>query len=195
MSRSNKNENRKASFLSALASVCLFSLIALIVACGDLQKQEPSPYFAEPVPPARQELRWSNGKLPRSFDPALAESPPESDVVRAVYRGLASIDPKTLTAVPAVAERWSTSDNKTWTFLIRKDAKWTNGKNVTAQDFVRSWNRLLFLGDKAAHPDLLNIFAKNKAVSEEKPAQREPGASASPEKTQSPIQAASPLAS
>ena len=168
----------------------------LLASCGNIERTQPNTYYAEPVPPAKQELRWSNGKLPRSFDPALAESPPESDVVRAIYRGLASVDPKTLAAVPALAEKWSTDDNKTWTFQIRKDARWTNGKSVTAQDFVRSWNRLLSLGDKAAHPDLLKIFAKIKTVNEEKPARAGAEASPSPASVeQTPSPTASPAVS
>jgi len=30
-----------------------------------------------------------------------------------------------------------------WTFYIRKDAKWSDGKDVTANDFVYSWRRLV----------------------------------------------------
>ncbi|HEY2867003.1 MAG TPA: ABC transporter substrate-binding protein, partial [Pyrinomonadaceae bacterium] len=195
MSISGKNCFWRARLIGV--RVAVWALASLLLAsCSNLKSTEPQPYFAEPVPPAKQELRWSNGKLPRSFDPAFAESPPESDVVRAIYRGLASIDPKTLTAVPAVAEKWSTSDNKTWTFQIRKDAKWTNGKSVTAQDFVRSWNRLLALGERTAHLDLLKIFAKIKTVAEEKPAQRQPEITPSPEvPPTSPSPAASPSGS
>lgn len=32
-------------------------------------------------------------------------------------------------------------DGKTWTFNLRKGAKWANGDEVTAQDFVYSWRR------------------------------------------------------
>jgi oligopeptide transport system substrate-binding protein len=33
------------------------------------------------------------------------------------------------------------ADGKTWTFTIRKNAKWSNGDAITAQDFVYSWRR------------------------------------------------------
>jgi oligopeptide transport system substrate-binding protein len=154
--------------LSVLVSLAAF----LFASCGTIERPSTSPYFADAAPPAKQELRWSNGKLPKSFDPAFAESPPETDVVRAIYQGLAIIDPKTLAPAPAVAEKWSTVEDKTWTFQLRKDAKWTNGKPVTAQDFVRSWNRLALLGDTVAHSDLLKNFARQKPQTE-KPAGRE----------------------
>lgn len=44
--------------------------------------------------------------------------------------------------IPAVAESWSTKDNKTWLFKIRKTAKWASGNPVTAHDFVHSWQLL-----------------------------------------------------
>lgn len=43
--------------------------------------------------------------------------------------------------IPGVAESWSTDDNQTFTFKIRKDAKWSNGDPVTAQDFEYSFKR------------------------------------------------------
>ena len=168
--------------MRVLSVICVFAFVFFFAACEHLEKPAPSPYFADPVPPAKQELHWSNGKLPKSFDPALAESPPETDIVRSIYRGVATLDPKTLTAVPAVAEKWSTSDDRIWMFQIRKDAKWTNGKNVTAADFVRSWNRLVSLGEKASHPELLKNFARVKATVEG-PAKLEPSPLPRPEKT------------
>src|SRR4051812_42475741 len=131
MFRSINSDRPTLRLRGACRLVCIISAAMFLAACGDLEKQTPSPYYAEPVPPAKQELRWSNGKLPRSFDPALSEAPPETDAVRAIYRGLAAIDPKTLTAIPAVAEKWTTSDNRIWTFQLRNDARWTNGKPVT----------------------------------------------------------------
>jgi ABC-type oligopeptide transport system substrate-binding subunit len=150
--------SRRVSLICALAAVICFT------GCSTIEKPVSSPYFAEVVtPPAKKEFRWSNGKLPKSFDPAFAAAPPETDVVRAIYEGLTAADPKTLEAAPAVAEKWSVSeDGKTWRFQIRKDAVWCNGEPVKASDFVFSWNRLYELGGKAAHPELLKNFAKIK---------------------------------
>lgn len=94
--------------------------------------------------------------MPKSFDPALASASPETDIVRAIYEGLTDVDSKSLAPVPAIAAKWSASaDYKTWTFQLRQDAKWSNGENVTARDFVKSWKRLIELGDKVGQRDLL----------------------------------------
>jgi oligopeptide transport system substrate-binding protein len=86
----------------------------------------------------------------------MAATPPETDLVRAVFEGLTELNAATLEAVPAAAESWTSSEGfRTWTFTIRADARWSNGRPVTSEDFVRSWKRLGDLGDKIAHPDLL----------------------------------------
>ncbi len=137
--------------------VFLFFCFSLFTACGELEKTEPPHFYAETAPPPKKEFRWSNGKMPKSFDPALSSAPPETDVVRAVYEGLTDTNPKTLEIIPSVAVDWTSSDdNKIWTFKLRRDAKWSNGEQVTANDFVRSWMRLREMGDKVAHYKLLN---------------------------------------
>jgi oligopeptide transport system substrate-binding protein len=136
-------------------SLCLCGLFFL-ASCNELEKPKTEPFYAQTAPPPKQEFRWSNGRMPKAFDPALASAPPESDIVRALYEGLTDTDPKTLETVPAVAARWSAGEDfKTWTFYLRKDAKWSNGESVTARDFVRSWLRLASLGEKVAQRKLL----------------------------------------
>ncbi|NOT46332.1 MAG: hypothetical protein HOP17_01090, partial [Acidobacteria bacterium] len=142
----------RAAITFSIAAIAILSL-----SCTQLEKPEPQPFFAETSPPKIQEFRWSNGKLPKSFDPALASAPPETDVVRALYEGLTETDPATLQEVAGVAESWSSTDDfKTWTFKLRKSAKWSNGKQVTANEFVRAWKRLVQLGDRTAHRNLLS---------------------------------------
>lgn len=94
--------------------------------------------------------------MPKSFDPAKAAAPPETDIVRAVFDGLTDTDQKTLRTIPAIARDWKSSDDgKTWTFYLRKDAKWSNGETVKAQDFASSWKRLAEMGEQVSHHELL----------------------------------------
>lgn len=143
----------------AISSGCVTTLLALftllISGCSELQRPTAESFYAVTMPPPRQEFRWSNGKLPKTLDPARAAAAPETDIVRAAYEGLTDLDSRTLKEVPAAAEKWeSTPDHRTWTFKIRKDARWSNGERLTAQDFVRSWKRLVDLGEKAANGHL-----------------------------------------
>lgn len=147
----------------------LISSAIFFSACSELQRPKVEPFYAKTVPPPKQELRWSNGKMPKSLDPAHASAAPETDLIRAVYEGLTDIDSQTLREVPGVAERWeSSADLRTWTFHFRKDARWSNGDRVTAADFVRSWRRLANLNEISASSNLFqNIVGMHKKRSDD----------------------------
>jgi ABC-type oligopeptide transport system substrate-binding subunit len=135
-------------------------LLLFLGACSNIEKPKPQPFYAETAPPQKKEFRWSNGKLPKSFDPAFAAAPPETDVVRAIYEGLTDTNARTLKTVPAIAVDWSTSDDyRTWIFKLRRDAKWSNGERINAADFVRSWTRLAALGERIPNFQLLSNIA------------------------------------
>jgi ABC-type oligopeptide transport system substrate-binding subunit len=79
----------------------------------------------------------------QTLDPGIARGVPEHRVQIGLYEGLLNYDPKTSRPVPGVAKRWDISDDGTvYTFYLR-DAKWSDGKPVTAHDFVYAWKRVL----------------------------------------------------
>lgn len=148
-----------------IVALILCSLLIVDAGCF-LRGVSSSAYYGRVVVPRAQEFRWSDGGLPQVFDPAFAAAPPDTDAVRALFEGLTDYDPQSLQPVPAVATRWeSTDDSRVWTFYLRSDARWSTGVPVTAQDFVRSWQRTLKLGEQAPHTELLsNIVGARPAV-------------------------------
>ncbi len=134
-----------------------------LAVCGSLvfggcfRGEKGERFYGRVSTPPAQEFRWSDGGLPKVFDPARAAAPPDTDAVRALYEGLTDYEPGTLRPVPAVASRWESAEGgRGWTFHLREGARWTNGDPVTAQDFVRSWQRTLRLGERAPHAALLS---------------------------------------
>lgn len=90
------------------------------------------------------DLVFANGTEPETLDPAIITGVPESRLIRALYEGLTTQDPATLAIKPGVAESWEVSpDGLTYTFHLRKDAKWSNGDPVTAEDFDFAYRRAL----------------------------------------------------
>jgi oligopeptide transport system substrate-binding protein len=87
-----------------------------------------------------QELVRGNGSEPASLDPHKTEGVPESNVIREILEGLVNQDGNG-NLVPGVAESWESSDNKTYIFHLRHNAKWSNGDPLTAHDFVYSFRR------------------------------------------------------
>lgn len=72
-----------------------------------------------------------------------------------LMEGLVAVGPK-FTPVPALAQKWSVSkDTKSYTFFLRKDAKWSDGEPLKALDFVNSWKRLLSADTKARYASIL----------------------------------------
>ncbi|MBD2797095.1 oligopeptide ABC transporter substrate-binding protein OppA [Xenorhabdus sp. 18] len=89
----------------------------------------------------KQEVTVNNGVEVTSLDPHKVEGAPETIIIRNLLEGLVTTGPNGET-VPGVAERWENEGDKVWTFYLRNNAKWSDGKPVTAQDFVYSWRRL-----------------------------------------------------
>ncbi|WP_367296204.1 peptide ABC transporter substrate-binding protein [Levilactobacillus yonginensis] len=58
---------------------------------------------------------------------------------------------------PGLADKVQESkDQKTWTFHIRDNAKWSNGDKITAQDFVYSWRRTLTPATKSSYTNMFS---------------------------------------
>src|SRR4051812_13547874 len=143
------------------------AVVSALVLSGCLRQQEGEQFYGKVYVPTAQEFRWSDGGLPKVFDPARAAAPPDTDVVRALFDGLTDYEPGTLRPVAAVASRWEQSEGgRVWTFQLRPDAQWSNGDAVTAQDFVRSWTRTLRLGERAPHSKLLSNIEGAQAIAQ-----------------------------
>ena len=116
----------------------LFSLLlAIALGCG-----KPPSNIESGV--RDQVLHLGNGAEPQSLDPHLATSVGAHHIMSSLLEGLMTENPKTLEPEPGVAESWVISeDRETYTFTLRKDAKWSNGDQVKAGDFVYSYRRIL----------------------------------------------------
>ncbi len=92
---------------------------------------------------SQQVLDRQIGASPRTLDPSLATDVASQHVLDDLFEGLVTLN-EAGDIVPGVAARWQRSaDGLTWTFHLRDDARWSNGKPVTAQDFLYAWKRIL----------------------------------------------------
>jgi oligopeptide transport system substrate-binding protein len=117
------------------------------------------------VPPgtplaARQELVRNNGAEPESLDPQLIESTNAFNILIDLFEGLTALDNHSK-VVPGAAESWKQVDPTTWVFKLRRNATWSNGEPVTAQDFVYGWHRLVDPKNAAALASSLGAYVLN----------------------------------
>ncbi len=137
----------KHKFLKYTEIFTLFFLTSLLFADPQIELPDWEKAY---VPKSKnwqakeQHFIFNNGTDPESLDPALVTGVPESRLVAELFEGLVNLDPKTLEPRPGVAYRWEISPNGlTYKFHLRKNAKWSDGSELTAHDFYESWKRVL----------------------------------------------------
>lgn len=90
---------------------------------------------------AQNVLNRGNGSEPDSLNIHLAEGLNSHNVLRDLYEGLMTLD---VHGKPIYGTAISHSvNNNVWTFKLRKGAKWSDGSDVVAQDFVRGWRKAI----------------------------------------------------
>ncbi len=166
--------------IALLGAVCvgIGALAFLTGQTSTTTQQQPAPpapgkTAAAPSQPGARVgnvLRLSGGGDPPTLDPALAGDAESAVYVVEIFSGLVTLD-QNLKVVPDIAEKWDVSDDrKTFTFTIRKDVKFHDGRPVTAQDFKYSIERAAnpatasstadtYIGDIVGVKDKLNRAA------------------------------------
>lgn len=116
------------------------------------------------LPPA--DFTFTNGDQIKTLDPSTSTGQPEGRIINGLFEGLLRSLPAQgadaaenlrknmpLQLSPGAAELPEISeDGKTYTFKIRPGVKWSNGRQMTAHDFVFSWQRML-------HPETTSEYA------------------------------------
>ena len=107
------------------------------------------------------------GPSPETIDPALNSAVDGANMIIHAFEGLLKFD-KDNNVVPGVAESYEVSDDGlTWTFKLRDGLKWSDGSDLTAEDFVYSWKRIADPNTAAPYGyDLLNYIKGYDAASE-----------------------------
>jgi peptide/nickel transport system substrate-binding protein/oligopeptide transport system substrate-binding protein len=143
-------------FLFRLLCLLLF-VLAVVPMLPPLATQGTHPASAETLPTPRPPTRPSEAEPPQpggTYRRALVHNPATLDpatlsdiygrtIAQQIYDGLVQFD-EALAIRPAIASSWKSSrDGLVWTFNLRRGVKFHNGREVTADDFVYSFTRIL----------------------------------------------------
>jgi oligopeptide transport system substrate-binding protein len=151
---------RSKGLLSLIALVLVLSTV--LAACGGNNGGNASPTNApatndggnnsasndgaaegEEVLAADQNIKINLTSEPPTFDPQQAQDSTSNAVLKLMYEGLTRVNDETGQPVEGMATDWEISpDGLVYTFNLR-DAQWSNGDPVTANDFVFAWQRVL----------------------------------------------------
>ncbi|MCC6613664.1 MAG: hypothetical protein IT320_09320 [Anaerolineae bacterium] len=114
--------------------IALGCLIMLMVGSGYAQDMEPTMG-------GTLRAAWQSGW--ETLDPHVATSEATNQVLNNVMDTLTFFD-DTMNLIPWLAESWEQSeDGLTWTFHLRQDVMFSNGRGMMADDIVWSLNRLI----------------------------------------------------
>lgn len=81
---------------------------------------------------------------PVTMDPGVSYGDAELAIFTNIFEGLTGIDQATGEVVPRIAESWvANEDASEFTFTLRPAVTWSDGKPITSEDFVYSWQRVL----------------------------------------------------
>ena len=119
------------------AAILLALTAALLTGCGD-GRSSAERAAAEGI------LLIGNNQEPLSIDPHKATAVADGKIISALLEGLVRPDAEDETRIhPGMAESWEhNADASEWTFHLR-EARWSDGTPVTAQDFAYAYQRLL----------------------------------------------------
>jgi microcin C transport system substrate-binding protein len=131
----------------ALSSVIIFLSVCIAFA----EQQVPSRAWQDtPNPIAGRhatqggEISVFGGQYPQSINYYLDNNSISAELFGAMYESLLGTDPITAEYVPGLAESWSISEDKqTFTFRLDPDARWSDGRPVTAHDVRWTFDALM----------------------------------------------------
>lgn len=87
------------------------------------------------------------GEGPKTFNPFNCKDNISALMSGIMYDGLLSSDPMTGQPTPKLAKSFSiSSDGTTYTIKLRHGIKWSDGKPITADDVIFTWNDIIFAG-------------------------------------------------
>jgi oligopeptide transport system substrate-binding protein len=127
-------------------SAVLLAAVLILSGCGSAGTAGPGASAVD-APKTGGTYNFPLHADPVSIEPLNAQEPEGMQVAHQVFEGLVKWqinDGGVMVAAPGIAESWQTTDAQTWTFTLKKGVTFQPpvGREVTAQDFVDSWNRV-----------------------------------------------------
>lgn len=86
------------------------------------------------------------GEGPKTFNPFTTKDSTSSQMAGLMYDGLFTTDAETGEVIPKLAKSYETTDGLNYIVTLRQGAKWSDGKEITADDIIFTWNKIILAG-------------------------------------------------
>ena len=98
-----------------------------------------------PAKTAKDEFVFANENEPETIDPHTTTGVPDNNIAVQLFEGLMKHGPDWVSLLPGQAEKIPTPQEggTLYTFTLREGLIWSDGKPITAEDFVWSWLRAM----------------------------------------------------
>jgi peptide/nickel transport system substrate-binding protein len=135
---------RRRSPLSTLCRAAVVGAMALLVTAGLATPLDPGAPRAMAADDGKQVLTAAVAQSVDSLNPFLATRLVSTSVLRLMYEYLTDYDVGDGHTVPGLATKWTPSADKlTWTYTIRSDATWSDGRRITAEDAAWTFRTMM----------------------------------------------------
>ncbi|WP_052344324.1 ABC transporter substrate-binding protein [Bacillus ndiopicus] len=129
-------------------------VVAVLAACS-FSNPEESISSGDEGASYKNEIKVGLDVDATKLDPRLASDSSSKRVTEVVYNGLIRLNAN-LEAMPDLAESWENPDELTWIFNLRKDVKFHDGEELTAEDVKYTFDTIL---DPAFQSNSLALFS------------------------------------
>ena len=136
--------------MRAITSIFWVGVLA-VLPVAHAEKSFPTSDWKDKVDPIASEdaevggtLRLFSGPSPESLNYYTSFTSQSGTIFGLMYETLLGGDPITLEDEPGLAKSWTISDDKkVFTFELDPNAKWSNGKQITADDVIATYNAIV----------------------------------------------------
>ncbi len=156
----------------SMRTLALALLIPIAAACGSGRSgssapyEDPHPLPEDPLVINAPEIGAYGGRFvipassgPRTFNMMMSNETSTNDITQRMFVALTEFDNATQQAVPMIAKTWSVADDKlTWTFNLRRGARFSDGQPITAADVLFSFELAY---DEVLHPSVQDLLIMN----------------------------------
>ena len=138
--------------MKKFSKIFLILIAFILVSCSNSKKEKQN----DNSKTSNTEIITAIKKQDYNFNPKLSNSLNNDSVVSQLFEGLTEYSSHGKVALNQAESIEKSQDFKKWTITLRENLKWSDGSNITAEDYVESWNCIL--NKENNNPNAFKLF-------------------------------------